>query len=259
MCKLKNLSFWNVGFDRWVINNVQIAPSTSQKYLRRYFRNSAFIFVTKQQLFFIHDLSPHCLESHGILLHTSLSPWYLGYCLQLWWLTFLDHFFNKITIILTISVFHVSFLTFKNFNKTKKKHKKKEEKCNCYGLILGMNEVLLECFPIYLVSQHFHSVLVLVLTIPVCWIENHSKVLMSPRYLFPWQTESPTYLQTHLYLLWISVSAKHQWSLFLRTKIISILARSNINIKKELILFIPISPILTEAIPYIEEIIDKEI
>ena len=121
-----------------------------------------------------------------------------------------------------------------------------------------MNEVLLKCFPIYLVSQHFHSVLVLVLTIPVCWIENHSKVLMSPRYLFPWQTESPTYLQTHLYLLWISVSAKHQWSLFLRTKIISILARSNINIKRNWFYLSPFPLFLLKQSPILKRLLIKK-
>ena len=46
-------------------------------------------------IIFVHDLSPHCLESDVILLHTSLSLWYLGYCLHLWWLTFLDNFFKQ--------------------------------------------------------------------------------------------------------------------------------------------------------------------
>ena len=127
-------------------------------------------------------------------------------------------FFNNITIILTISVFFFMFLSW--HLKILIKPKKKEEKCNCYGLILGMNEVLLECFPIYLVSQHFHSVLVLVLTIPVCWIENHSKVLMSPRYLFPWQTESPpTYKPTHTFFEFLSLRSISD-HIFLRTKII---------------------------------------
>ena len=121
-----------------------------------------------------------------------------------------------------------------------------------------MNEVLLECFPIYLVSQHFHSVLVLVLTIPVCWIENHSKVPMSPRCLFPWQTESPpTYKPTHTFFEFLSLRSISD-HIFWELKLFFILARSDINIKRNWFYLSPFPLYLLKQSPILKRLLIKK-
>ena len=68
----------------------------------------------------------------------------------------------------------------------------------------------------------------------------------------------PTYLQTQPYFLWISVSAKHQWSHFLRTKIIFYLARSNINIKRNWFYLSPFPSFLLKQSPILKRLLIKK-